>query len=165
MNLHVGLVAPPIGILKKSKKKTREVAQADFGVVFSGSPRTLYEAEGLIPLIEKLYGRKNVFPFLLRVKPDTSIHRNSKRKVCSFCATPVIAAHNLSACPLCGAPLKTRSVDNPKVIPTRLKEYEERTKPIFDYLKKRGYVLPHIHAEPLPFHVFKNVHRKITKGN
>lgn len=171
-NFDAGILTTPSWILKIMKKKVREIAAADFGVVFSGSPRTLEEAKGLIPLFEKLYGKKNVFPFLLRVKPTSSIHRNSKRKVCSFCATPVLAFHNLTECPLCGAPLKTRTLDDPKIIPTRLKEYKERTEPIFAYLEKRGYEIPHIHAEPLPFHVFENIYHRIhnasqkkSKGN
>lgn len=162
-NFDAGILTTPSWILKIIKEKAKEVAHADFGVVFSGSPRTLYEAEGLIPLLEKLYGKKSVLPFLLRVKPGTSVHRNSKRKVCSFCATPVMAICSVPICPLCGARLKTRTVDDPKVIPIRLKEYEERTKPIFDYLKKRKYVIHSIHAEPLPYRVFQNVHRKIPK--
>lgn len=156
-----GILTTPSFVLTIVKEKVREIAEADFGVVFSGSPRTLEEAKGLLPLMEKLYGRKNIFPFLIRVKPESSFHRNSNRKVCSFCATPVMAKHKLDSCPLCGAPLKTRSVDDPKVIPTRLKEYKERTEPIFAYLEDRGYVIPHIHGEPLPFRVYQNIHKRI----
>ena len=67
-------------------------------------------------------------------------------------------------CVFCGSVLKRRTLDTPAVIKVRLKEYEERTKPIFGFLKKRGYVIHNIDGEPLPFQVSKKIMRVIELG-
>ena len=144
-------------------------------MVFSGSPRTFYEAfgndknNGLIKMLEELYGHSKIFFFLLKVHSDTSIRRNSQRLICSNCGRQLLGfytqlyrlKHKHIGCPFCAAVLRKRTLDNPETIKIRLKEYHERTSPIFGGLKKHGYKLHQINGELLPYKVFKSIIAKI----
>src|SRR3989344_2283095 len=84
------LLSPPF-VLKIVKRRTAELARGSLNVVFSGSPRTVFEAfgdsktESFISFLEKRYSKKNVSVFLLDVKSATSIKRNSGRLICLTC--------------------------------------------------------------------------------
>lgn len=167
-----GALVDPAFVLKVTTAKTKEISKSGFGIVFSGSPRTIFEAfgdqknQGLIATLENLYGKKEVMPIFLKIDPKKSILRNKNRRVCSVCATAILyndETHRHTTCPLCGGKLKTRIVDNPKVFATRIKEYEKRTKPILAGLKSRGYKITEINGEPLPYKVFAEILRKLGK--
>src|SRR3989344_2723586 len=157
-----GALVTPSFVLKVTAKKTKEIAKSGFGVVFSGSPRTLFEAfgdaknEGLINILEKKFGKKNISILLLKIDPRISILRNGHRLVCSVCKIAILysdASHQHKTCPLCGGKLYKRTVDNPKVFETRIREYQERTAPILSGLRKRCYKIIEINGEPLPYKV------------
>ncbi|KKU76757.1 MAG: hypothetical protein UY02_C0013G0013 [Candidatus Giovannonibacteria bacterium GW2011_GWB1_47_6b] len=57
--------------------------------------------------------------------------------------------------------MRTRAVDNPAVLETRIKEYEERTKPIVAELEKRGYKINKVNAAAKPFDVFAELKKKL----
>lgn len=165
-----GALVDPAFVLKITAEKSKEIAKAGFGLVFSGSPRTLFEAfgdkthKGLIEILEMQYGKKNVLPVFLKIDPHVSIVRNSKRKICSVCGIAILyndQTHGHTTCPLCGGKLRQRVVDNPAVFKTRIKEYEERTLPILAGLKKRGYKIITVNGGPLPYMVFANVLKKL----
>jgi adenylate kinase len=165
-----GALVDPAFVLKITADKSKEIAKAGFGLVFSGSPRTLFEAfgdrthKGLIEVLEKQYGKKNVIPVFLKIDPKISIMRNSKRKICAVCGTAILyndQTHSHTTCPLCGGQLKQRVVDNPAVFKTRIREYQERTLPIIAGLKKRGYKIITVSGGPLPFLVFAHVLKKL----
>jgi adenylate kinase len=150
-------------------KNTKKLAKAGVRIVFSGSPRTLFEAfgdektKGLIETLEKLYGKENIGILYLDVKSESSVFRNSNRAVCSVCGAPVLYTENgAQTCPFCGAPLRKRSLDNPETIKVRLEEYKNRTQPILEELKKRGYEINIINGKPEPFKVFEEVKQKIN---
>lgn len=164
-----GVLCTPSWVLSIVNKKAEEIAKAKLRVVFSGSPRTLFEAfgdkktKGLVDTLEKLYGKKNVGILYIEVKPETSIHRNSNRSVCSVCGAPVlyVQSNTHKNCLFCGAPLKKRIFDNPEKLKVRLDEYKNRTQPIIEQLKKRGYKINEIEGEKPPFEVFEEVKKKI----
>jgi len=163
-----GKLCTPGWVLKIVRQKTIELSRSNFGLVFSGSPRTVFEAfgdsknQGLIEAFEKYYGKKNIIPIVLQVSPKTSVLRNSSRLVCFVCGTVVLSGNCVGKmCPICASPLERRTLDTPEIIKTRLKEYAARTEPILDGLKKRGYRPQEINGEPLPYTVFKNIVRKI----
>jgi len=165
-----GALVDPAFVLEVTANKSKEVSNAGFGLAFSGSPRTVFEAfgdkthKGLISLLEKEYGKKNVVPIFLKIDPKISILRNSKRMVCSICGTAILysdAAHQHKTCPLCGGELRRRTVDNPKVFETRITEYEKRTFPILAGLKKRGYKIISIDGKPMPYIVFANILKRL----
>lgn len=162
-----GKLNTPSFVLNEVKKKATTLAKAGHGIVFSGSPRTMFEAEGLIPALEKMYGREKMFFFLLDVDHKDSLARNSKRRLCNECKTPLMALYYPSKapkyCPVCAGSLYRRTLDDPKVIPNRLKEYEERTFPIIGYLKKNKYKVVKLNGRKEPFKIFKEIEKNIEK--
>lgn len=167
-----GVLNTPEWVLEIVSKKTQDIAEAGFSIVYSGSPRTMFEAagdkehQGLIATLERLYGKKNVIPLVLKVKPDSSTHRNVNRRICAVCKNAVLYTDEIHAhktCPICGGELKKRILDNPETMKVRLKEYAERTKPIFERLKKRGYKVIEINGEPEPYKVHEEVLKYLEK--
>ncbi|MDP2930864.1 MAG: nucleoside monophosphate kinase, partial [bacterium] len=53
-------------------------------LLLAGSPRSIDQAEELMPFIEKLYGVKNIKVILLEISVQESIFRNSHRKICEL---------------------------------------------------------------------------------
>lgn len=60
-----GGINTPEWVTKMTLAKTEEAAQSKKGVIFSSSPRTLYEAQVLMPLLKQLYPPKNIFIFFV----------------------------------------------------------------------------------------------------
>jgi adenylate kinase len=130
-------------------------------LILAGSPRTLYECEKIMPLIEQLYGKENIKTVLLEIKPETTLHRNSNRRICELIRHSILfnkETENLTLCPLDGSKLVRREgLDEPETIKIRLKEYAERTFPIFDYFSKNGFEIKKVNGEQTPADVHKNV--------
>jgi adenylate kinase len=168
VNFDSGKLNTPSFVLNEVKKKTKEFAKDGSGIVYSGSPRTMFEAEGLIPEIERLYGKSRIFFFLLDVDPKDSIARNSRRLLCNYCKTGLMALYYPSKkpkyCPICAGSLYKRTLDDKKIIPKRLLEYKERTWPIIGYLKKRGHKVVKLNGRKKPFEIFKEIERAISKN-
>ena len=55
-----GTLNTPEWVLSVVQEKVKEVASGGQGIIFSGSPRTLFEAEGLMPFLEKLYAKNRL---------------------------------------------------------------------------------------------------------
>src|SRR3989344_4239192 len=62
-----GELFPPPWTVKITVAKLRELASQGMGIVFSGSPRTLHEAENELPVLEEAYGKDNVRPINLNL--------------------------------------------------------------------------------------------------
>lgn len=166
-----GILNTPSWVLAILKKKVNAMAKMGYGIVFSGSPRTMYEAEGLVPFIEKLYGNKNVHIVNLKVPFSVAAKRNNLRLVCTTCRRPLLLEYypskNPRNCPVCGGMLERRIDDDPLKFKTRTEEYQNRTMPIIRYLQLRGYKINRIDGTPAPYKVFQkiNVSLKNRKGN
>lgn len=156
-----GGLLEPAWVLEETKRKVQEIHASDLSVVFSGSPRTMFEAEGLTPVLIELYGKENVFVFVLDVSDDVAIRRNTNRLRCSFCGAPLLMEYypvpDPKYCPRCGGDLYKRTLDNPEVMQKRLVEYRERTEPIFPFMESQGIALMHINGEQKPFEVFRDI--------
>lgn len=167
-----GKLNTPSWVLKIISERVEKIGKLNKGIVFSGSPRTLYETvsiqkrKGIIELLEKIYKKKNIFIFKINISEKQTVKRNSNRLVCSICRNPVLGQKSiigckLSRCSLCGAKLEHRFDDKKEVISTRLKEYRERTLPIIQFLKKRGYKIAEIDGSPLPYKIYNNILTKL----
>jgi adenylate kinase len=163
-----GKLLTPSFVLNIVKNKTKTIARANFGIIYSGSPRTIYEAEGLFPILEKLYSKENIFVFILKVPAEVSIRRNSNRMVCSICGYTLLSHYypvkNPKNCPVCAGKFYRRTLDKPEVIKVRLKEYENRTKPIFELTKKRKYKVVEIDGTPAPYKVFQKIIKIVKRA-
>jgi adenylate kinase len=160
-----GKLMTPSFVIREVIREMKRIRAAEYGVVFSGFPRTLSEANNFYPMIKALYG-KNVAAFALDVPADFSLARNRARRICTVCGYELLTAFyptkNPKHCPVCGGKFYKRSLDNPTVIAVRLKEYDERTKPIFKLLKQHGYRLRHIDGTPAPYQVFQKLEKFIA---
>ncbi len=133
------LTSPPF-VTNLVMEKIKELYDRGENLIFAGSPRTVYEVEREIPVLEKLYGKKNIKVILLEIKPEETIFRNSHRKICELMRHSILfnkETENLTTCPLDGSRLvKRKDLDDPETIKVRIKEYTERTLPMIEYFKK-----------------------------
>lgn len=165
-----GILMTPSFVTREIVRGAKRIAASGWGMVFSGSPRTMYEAEREYPILEKLYGKKNIIIFALDLPAEYSIRRNGARMVCTVCGYlfPAELYAKKSArptrCPVCAGSFYKRSLDKPEVIKVRLEEYHKRTFPIFDFLKKRGYRVTHVDARPAPYKVTKRIYARIKNS-
>ncbi len=164
-----GKLMTPSWVLNVVERRANKIAKAGLGLVFSGSPRTLYEVENLLPKLEKLYGRKNILFFFINIPPVTSIVRNSHRLLCAICGFTVLYLFETqkfnikNRCLFCGGKLVRRVLDKTEIVKKRIEEYNIRTKPIFNEIKKRGYKIIDVPGEGLPFKVFESIKSYIYK--
>jgi len=143
------------------KDKIKELFNLGKSLVLAGSPRTLYETQNLMPLLEKLYGKKNIKIILIEVSAKESIYRNSHRRICELFRHPILynkETKNLKTCPLDGSKLlKRKGLDDPKTIKIRLEQYKNRTFPIIKFLKEKRFIVRHINGQGSVADVFKRV--------
>lgn len=162
-NFDTGKLMTPTWVLGIVRKEVEKIGRAGYSIVFSGSPRTLYEAfgekgaHGLFATLLKIYGKRNTHPVWLNIRPVTTLRRNSARKKCAVCGLPRLAGANISRCPFCEGPFYTRTLDKPAVIKERLKEFRGRTYPILREFRKRGIMVVKVNGEPAPYKVFASI--------
>lgn len=164
-NFDTGILVTPSFTLREVVRETIRIGKCGLGIIFSGSPRTVYEAKGLYPLFEKLYGKKNVHIFELKLSPADSIKRNSSRLVCHVCGYTLLTKYypvkKAKHCPVCAGAFYRRTLDTPEVIKVRLKQYHDRTEPIFEIVKKHGYKINRVDARPAPYRVLNEILRHL----
>jgi len=142
------------------KNKVKELKKEGKGIIFSGSPRTVYEGKTLPPFLKRLYGTKNIKIIFLELSAKESIWRNSHRKTCELMRHPILFAKEtkkLTKCPFDGSKLLFRKDDNPAVIKVRLKEYKEKTFPIIELFKKQGLKVKRVNGEQSVVDVFNDI--------
>jgi adenylate kinase len=143
-------------------EKIKDLAKQGKNLILSGSPRTVYEGERLVPVLKKLYGKGNIKVILLEQSEKVTIWRNSRRRICQLMRHPILSTKkeflNLKYCPLDGSKLlKRKGLDDPETIKVRLKEYKERTLPLLTLFKKEKIKINKIDATPPPAIVFENI--------
>ncbi len=154
-----GELNTPSFVTNLINQKIKEKGGAGLGVVFSGSPRTPFEREQEMPVLEKIYGRENVFIFHLKIHEELTFWRLTHRRICEKCAAPVPflpETEGQKTCEKCGGKLITRELDNPEIIKQRLKAYEEGTKPVIDYFENENQLVE-IHGDQVIQNVFKDI--------
>jgi adenylate kinase len=164
-----GKLMTPAFVLETVRGKAQQIAAIGSGLVFSGSPRTAYEAfgdashEGLVHALVRLYGKRNVHFFELRVPLTTARKRNASRQICSVCGSPILGLvhRRLTRCPFCAGSLVRRTDDAASVIATRMEQYRQRTEPIFAALRARNIHVTSVDGSRLPYLVFASLVRKI----
>ena len=161
-----GILNTPAWVVEVLKKKIEAVAKLGYGIVFSGSPRTLYEAQEIFPFLETLFGKEYIKIFYLNVPLEVAEERNRSRFVCGVCRRPLLAAYypskNPESCPVCAGPLERRVDDDPEKFKTRSREYIERTKPAIDYAREHGFPIHEIDGTEAPFKVFQAIVKDLS---
>lgn len=167
-----GQLATPSWVLSLVKKHIKEIRSIGMGIVLSGSPRTVPEAigdkktEGIMHLLEREYGKRNIIIFELRIPLAESLKRNTTRIMCETCDTQLIGAYSkgLKKCPFCAGKLFKRADDRrPEVIKKRLEVYLKQTKPIIRELKRHGFKVTPIDGTLMPTEVFMRISKYIKR--
>lgn len=164
-----GILCDPPFVTFLVLKEVKKIFEEGKNIIFSGSPRTLYEAEKIMPVIEELYGKENIRTFLIEISEETTVFRNTHRKICELMRHSILfnkETENLINCPLDGSKLMRREgLDDPETIKVRLKEYAERTFPIFDYFSKNAFDIKKINGEQCPSKVYQDILESLNNGN
>lgn len=130
------------------------------GAVLSGSPREVEEASLEMPILDTLYGKDNIKVVNIRVSPEESLKRNSRRRICQANRHPIPDIEeyrDIKVCPQDGSPVVTRELDDPDIIRHRYEVYRKQTEPVIDFLSKQGYNIITIDGE----RSIEDVHRDI----
>src|SRR3989344_8734761 len=147
-------------------KEFKRLAEEGDNLILSGSPRTVYEAEREMPVLEELYGKDNIKICMIEISAEITVFRNTHRKICELMRHSILFSKEtdkLKLCPLDGSKLvKRKNLDDPETIKTRLKEYQERTMPLFDYFKNNGFKVEKINGERSVAEVHEDILRFIT---
>ena len=125
----------------------RAQAAAGKGLIFSGSPRTVTEAEIESAELAKLYGLENVTVLHLNLDKEIALGRNVTRRMCRANSHPVPGTpefSHLKVCPKDGSELYTRAIDNAETFEVRWNEHVTRTEPGAEFLKKAGLAVHEI---------------------
>jgi adenylate kinase len=160
-NWETGILCSPPFVNYLIQKKIRELHKDGENLILSGSPRTLWEGEKLIPLLKDLYGGGCIKVVVLKITPEETLYRNSHRRICTLIRHPILFSkdnENLKYCPLDGSELvKRKGLDDLDSIKVRIKEYEERTLPLVKYLRSQDLVVKELSGSLPPSEVFKNI--------
>lgn len=144
-----------------------KIRAEDKSLVLSGSPRTLYEVEGELPLLEQLYGSRNISIIHIDVTREVSIMRNSKRRICKKKRHPIPNLpkyEGITECPFDGSELITRALDTPETITIRYDTYLRDTAPVLGFFEGRGYDVVKLDGDNTIEAVHAQVARVLEQG-
>lgn len=160
-NWKKGILTSPPFVTFLMMQEFKKLASQNEGFILSGSPRTLYEVEKEVPALAEMYGKENIKIFLLEISAETTIFRNTHRKICELMRHSIIfndETKHLTICPLDGSNLVRReSLDDPETIKVRIKEYTERTLPMVEYFNNNGFLVVKINGEQQIAGVHKDI--------
>jgi len=146
-----GMLCDPPFVTYLVIEEIKKLFEEGKSLILAGSPRTLYEGEKIMPLIEELYGKENIKTLLINISPEVTTWRNTHRRICKLVRHSILftkETESLTACPLDGSELvKREGLDDPESIKVRLQQYKERTFPIFDFFEKKGFNIKKINGE------------------
>ncbi len=156
-----GILCSPPFVTKIVIDEIKKLFGEGKSLVIAGSPRTIYEVEKEMPVLEKFYGKENIKVILLEITAETTIFRNSHRKICELMRHSILfnkETENLSICPLDGSKLvKRKDLDDEETIKVRIKEYNERTLPMVEYFEKSNIEVNKINGEQFIADVYKDI--------
>jgi len=134
--------------------------------VLDGFPRTLAQAEALDGLLEER-GVPLDRVVLLRISEPALVARLTARRVCRQCGRNYHLAFSPPAkpgvCDACGGELYQRSDDQEATVRRRLAVYEESTRPLIEYYRRRG-LLEEVSGEGTVGDVFGRVIGAVERG-
>ncbi len=154
-----GLLMTPSFVIGVLSEHLAQLAEHRTSCVLGGSPRTLGEAEAIMPTLVAGYGAENVRCVVIEIPREVGDIRNSRRATCTVCGRPQLATGPAQEAPkrcrVCGGELFVRA-DADKAA-TRIKEYEEKTLPVVEFVKKLGIPVQAIDGDQAPVMVFTDI--------
>jgi len=160
--MDAGHLAPPPLVADLVIRETRSILGSGKGIVFDGSPRTLYEAERLRAALMEDHINRVLVVVLDVPKPET-IHRILRRWVCTGCTRPAPKADTVpGVCAACGGTFARRADDTAEVMKKRWEEYAFRTLPVIQYFERQGLAVRVDGHRSIP-EVTEDVQRRIEE--
>ncbi|MEW5907823.1 MAG: nucleoside monophosphate kinase [Patescibacteria group bacterium] len=160
-----GLLFDKEWMFERVKEKTEEIFnhQNEFnGIIYDGSPRTLYEAEMLYDFLIDSLGKENLKIIEIDVRDEELKKRIEKRLICNQSGEHVfIESDELKPCvkcPECHGVLQERDIDKKEIFDVRMKEYKNQTVPALNFLATKQKIIK-INGEQS----IENVHGDILK--
>jgi adenylate kinase len=130
-------------------KREIEKPEARKGFILDGFPRTLEQGKALIKIV-------NIDMIINLIVPEKIlVEKISARRICEKCGNiynvadiheiideieyilPPMSPKKTGICDKCGGKIIQRLDDKPEVVRERLKVYEEQSKPLLEYYKKK----------------------------
>src|SRR5512142_2120836 len=126
-----------IGLVKERIQKP----DASKGYMLDGFPRTVGQAQELDKILSEM-GQKIDHVVSVEVPSSELLGRLTGRRTCRACGAGFHVMFDPpkkeSVCDKCGGELYQRADDNVETVSSRLKVYDEQTKPLIDYYDKQG---------------------------
>ncbi len=141
-------------------ERIEAVASTGIGLIGNGWPRETSEVETEMSAVERFYPKDSIKVVTIELSEEESVKRNSKRRVCEKNGHPIFDTtgnEEVTVCPQDGSAIILRADDAPETIKKRYRVYIDRTKPVLDFLSKRGYNVITINGEQ----PIESVHRDI----
>jgi adenylate kinase len=114
------------------------------GFVLDGFPRTLAQAERLEEILS-LLPLKRALAVNLAVDTEAVVRRIVSRRTCGKCgaiySTEAKMPQVPGKCDVCGGEIIQRPDDREDVVRQRMAAYEEQTRPLIDFYRRRGQLL------------------------
>jgi adenylate kinase len=111
------------------------------GYMLDGFPRNVSQAEALDKMLEGM-GQKIDHVVCVEVPNEELVRRLTGRRTCRNCGAGFHVMFDppkkASVCDKCGGELYLRDDDNEATVTSRLKVYEDSTKPLIDYYEKQS---------------------------
>jgi adenylate kinase len=129
-----GALVPDDVVVEVLKDRLSKVP-SEKGFILDGYPRTLEQAQKLdtVTPIDVI--------ILLNVPDHIIVERLSSRRICRNCGevynVRFLKPKVEGVCDKCGGPLYQRPDDNPEVIRKRLQVYQEQTKPLLEFYRRK----------------------------
>jgi adenylate kinase len=162
-----GKLVDPNFVLNRVVDATNRMADSGVNIVYSGSPRTVYEAfgdnenKGLMDVLESKYGKEDIVIFYLDISEEETMRRNSTRRVCSVCGLPILGESKIESCAFCGGKPRVRTLDDPEVIKERIIEFKKVTLPVLEKLERNNFSVYKIDGSGKPYEVFEKIIDKL----
>jgi len=140
---NAGALNDPLWVTKLIAERIQFYASQEKGIIFSGSPRTLYEAQNLSLVLEKAFGHRQILILEVAVLEETARKRSLDRitcgdKLCRYTTTKDMLG---LPCPNCKRTfLKEDQKDDEwkvKELPKRFEEFYARTVPALKFMEER----------------------------
>ncbi|MCX6790839.1 MAG: nucleoside monophosphate kinase [Candidatus Gribaldobacteria bacterium] len=161
-----GILCSPPFVSYLVQEKIKGLHQKGENLLLSGSPRTLHEAQEIMPFLAGLYGAGNIKIVFLDISAQETIFRNSNRRICDLMRHPILyneETKDLTKCAFDGSDLvKRKGLDDPETIKIRLTQFEERTMPILKYCEENGYKVSKVNGEGSVAKVFERIIKSLS---
>lgn len=146
-------------------ERIRAIADQGKGIILSGSPRKLYEAQRVGPLLLELFGSR-VLIIKLNGTGKTARERMLNRLVCtnSLCGFSARKSDPPESCPECGtADFAPKALDSEQMITYRIGWYHTQTIPALLHLYLLGVPIEDVDGEGEEEEVFGQVLHSFDK--